>query len=680
MKEQFKKKALLCGSVLLLTLASTYAQNNSNVSVAVAPNSMDPVLVTANRAPTLATNVLADYDYIGPEEIQQAGQTSLVDLLQRQRGVEISNGYGSGGSGASVFLRGTSNSQSIVLIDGVRSDSAFTGGPTWESIPLPLIDHIEIVFGPQSSLYGADAIGGVVQIFTKDGNGPAKVSVSSGYGSYGTSVSDASIYGSTEGEQKIRYSLGVSETLSTGYNTVASNNPFALTAMKTGYVQNGITGKISQEWEKGQVFGFQMLQSRIKTQVPGFNAGDYNNNPTYSACIYGTGPCGAPGPQQAQSNISQMGTYTLFSRNQITDIWKSSLQASISNNNGQIIEGATQYSPAYSPYTNTKQNIYTWQNDISLGSDLLQVLGERRTQSVNTYQYNYNTDYYTTGLPSLFSQTRDTNSAAASYQLKRGSSLANLSIRNDSISGYGPQTTGAIAYGYFLTKQWRANINYGTGFRAPTFNDLYYPGYGNVNLLPEKSKNTELGIHYDTSEYEAHVVAYSNSITNLIQFGQNGCTDYQISNSGGCASNVGYARITGVSFGSAAHLDRWLLKGSIDQQNPENVTSDTTLNKRARTFGNASVEYNYQKWIAGFGGTFSGQRQDVSGTDANTGNSYNGVMGGYSIFNLYSSYEFEKGWTVFGRWNNMFNKQYQLTYGYNPPGSNVFFGVRYAMR
>ena len=671
MKSQLKSSSfgfILCSASLLLSNAAN-AQNINSASVTVNATSLDPILVTANRAPTLANNVLADYDYIGPEEIAQAGQTSLVDLLQRQRGIEITNGLGAGGSGSSVFLRGTSNAQSLVLIDGVRSDSGFNGGPTWETIPLPLIDHIEIIFGPQSSLYGADAIGGVIQIFTKDGNGPAKVSASTGYGTYGTSVSEASIYGSTDGEQKIRYSLGVSETLSTGFNTVAPNNPFGLSAMKTGYVQNGITGKLSQEWSKGQVLGFQMLQSRMNTQMPGFNTFDYF-----------TGPYPLPASaQQTQNAVSQMGVYSVYSKNQITDIWKSSLQASISNNNGQSIQPASTLSPAYSPYTNTKQNIYTWQNDINIGSDLLQLVGERRTQKVNTYQYNYGTDFNFALLPTAFSQTRDTNSVAGSYQLKRGDHLGNLSLRNDSISGYGPQTTGAVSYGYFFTKEWRANINYGTGFRAPTFNDLYYPGYGNPNLLPEKSKNTEAGLHYDTRSYEAHLVAYTNTITNLIQFGSNGCTPSQISQSGGCANNVGVARITGLSFGGVSRIGYFVTKGSIDQQNPENVTQDKLLNKRAQTFGNASFEYNNNKLVAGIGGTFSGQRLDISGTDT-SGNAYNGAMGGYSIFNLYSSYEFEKNWTLFARWNNITDKQYQLTYGYNTMGSNVFAGVRYAMK
>jgi len=665
MKQQFKGNklsALFCSATLIFS-TSAFSQSTGNVSVAVAPNSLDPVLVTANRTPVSASNVLADYDYIGPEEITQAGQTSLVDLLQRQRGVEITNGMGGGGYGSSVYLRGTSNEQSLVLIDGVRTDSGISGGPPWESIPLPLIDHIEIIFGPQSSLYGADAIGGVVQIFTKNGDGPAKVSVSSGYGTYGTSVSDASIYGSTEGEQKIRYSLGVSETLSTGFNTIASNNPFGLTSMKTGYVQNGVTGKLSQEWSKGQVVGFQMLQSRLNSQMPGFNATD-------SGWM-----TGSPSIQQAQNAISQTGVYSVYSKNQITDQWKSNLQASISNNSNQLYQPENANSTTYNPVTNTKQNIYNWQNDIAIGSDLLQLLAERRTQSIVSNQINW----YTTYLPESFSQTRNTNSVAGSYQLKRGDNLANASIRNDSITGYGPQTTGAISYGYFFTKEWRANINYGTGFKAPSFTDLYYPGYGNPNLKAEYSKNTEVGLHYDASMYEAHIVAYTNTISNLIQTspsGYSGCPINQLS----CAVNVGLARITGVSFGGAAYLGNFKLKGSVDQQNPENVTNDTLLLKRARTFGNASVEYNYQKLIAGLGGTFSGQRQDGSNSDPSMGTVYNGVMGGYSIFNLYSSYELEKDWTVFARWNNVLNKQYQLTYGYNPMGSNIFAGIRYAMK
>jgi vitamin B12 transporter len=204
MKQQFNSKQLstiFCAGLLTLSVA-VYAQNNANVSLATSSNTMDPIIVTATRTPTKASNVLADNVYIGAEEIAQAGQTSLVELLQRQRSVEISS-YGGGGATASVFLRGTNNAQSLVLIDGIRIESALYGGATWATIPLSLIDHIEIIFGPQSSLYGADAMGGVIHIFTKKGEGSIQMAASTGYGSYGTSISEASVFGSTGDNQKI---------------------------------------------------------------------------------------------------------------------------------------------------------------------------------------------------------------------------------------------------------------------------------------------------------------------------------------------------------------------------------------------------------------------------------------------------------------------------------------------
>jgi vitamin B12 transporter len=622
----------------------------------MASNSMDPIIVTATRTPAKASDVLADNVYIGPEEIQQAGQTTLVELLQRQKGVTISS-YGTGGSNASVFLRGTTNNQTLVLIDGVRVDDAYNGGANWSAIPLTIVDHIEIIFGPQSSLYGSDAIGGVIQIFTKQGDGPAKVGASIGYGTYGTSISEASIHGSTTGEQKIRYSLAASQTLSMGFNTIAPNNKDGYTANgRTGYVQDSITGRLSQEWGKGQELGLQFLNSRLNNQVPGMDPQEY---------FY----------QQIQNQISQLGTYSLYSKNQVLENWRSLLQASAQTSNALNHAPNTPNNPAYDSTLNQRQNTYTWQNDIAIGTDILQVLAERKTQKVSSNQLDYGTydiNNYPTPLSFLgFSQTRNTNSGAIAYQLKRDANLANFSIRNDSISGYGPQTTGSAAYGYFFTKEWRANINYGTGFRAPTFNDLYYPGYGNPAILPEKSKNTEVGLHYEKARLESHLVIFSNSISNLIQ-ASNSLSCPIGTGAFGCASNVSSAKITGASLSGLAQLSSLNLKASYTQQNPVNEGSNSTLVKQAKQYGNIAGEYIYSKVTTGVGATFSGRRNDYLG-DA-TG------MGAYTLYNLYANYELEKDLSLFVRWNNVFNKNYQLSYGYNTPGSNAFVGLRYAMK
>jgi vitamin B12 transporter len=608
---------------------------SSRVSVASVNSSIDPVIVTATRTPTRANDVLADYVYIGPEEIADAGQSSLVQLLQRQRGVEISSNGGSGAI-ASVFLRGANSGQTLVLIDGVRSQSTNSGSPSWQAIPLSIIDHIEIIFGPQSSLYGSDAIGGVVQIFTKTGEGPIQVGASTGYGTYGTSISDASIYGSTSGDQKIRYSLSATAENAAGFNTIATNNSSHSnynTSQSMGYTRTGAAGKLSQEWSKGQELGLQVFASRNNGQYPVFSSSK---------------PIG--------NQINDVSTYALFSKNQFTDNWKSLLQIAQSYDLGQAL------TPTSNAVTNSRQNIYTWQNDVKVGSDLIQFVAEQKVASVFANSGN-------------LSLSQITNSFAGAYQLKRGSHLGNASIRNDSISGYGPQTTGNLAYGYFFTNQLRANINYGTGFKAPSFYDLYYPVYGVPTLKPEKSKNSEIGLHYEARQYDFHLAAYSNSIANLIQYSGTSppCTTTQINTAPnyGCASNVANAKINGLSLGGTARFDNLSIRGSFDQRNPIDESTRFVLAKRSRQFGNIGAEYKTSKSAFGAEGTFQANRNDYSNT---------GYMGGYAIYNLYGNYEFAKDWTLFGRWNNIFNKDYQLSYGYNTPGSNLFVGVRYAMK
>ena len=648
MKNQFLQKMQIqhrkqtISSLLLISFGvacnplTVFAQNNSSVSVTNSANQLDPIIVTATRTPTRANDVLADYVYIGPEEIADAGQSSITELLQRQRGVEVSN---NGGGVQSVFLRGANSGQTLVLIDGVRTTSVLSGGASWSAIPVQLIDHIEIIFGPQSSLYGSDAIGGVINIFTKKGAGPTQVTASTGYGTYGTSVSQASLFGSTQGDNSISYSVSATAENSAGFNTIAPNSPYKNnynTTNTIGYTKTGGAAQLSQEWAKGQSVGAQVYASRNNNQYP----------------VYGPG-------KVLGNQFNDVSTLALYSKNQITDIWNSNLQIAQSYDSGQAVypsQTPVAWYPAGNPLTNSKQNIYTWQNDINVGPDLLQLIAERRTASV-----------YATGANTL-NLEQSTNSVAAAYQLKRGANLANLSLRNDNITGYGSQNTGGASYGYFFSKELRVNVNYGTGFKAPSFYDLYYPNYGVTTIKPERSQNTEAGIHYETVPYDIHFVVYNNTISNLIQYTSLGCP---VGYSMGCASNVASAKITGASLGGVSRIGDFTLKGSFDQQNPVDQSTGYVLAKRAKQFGNVSVEYKKNASVVGAEGTFQAQRYDYGNT---------GLMNGYGIANLYGSYDFAKDWSLFARWNNIFNKNYQLNYGYVTPGSNVFVGIRYAMK
>lgn len=648
----------ITSSATLLLWAQLVLSQTSVVNV-LPVGDLNPMISTATRVPTPAKDVLADNVYISKEQIQQAAQTTLVELLQQQRGVQVTSS-GGGNAAASVFLRGNANSQSIVLIDGVRTEQSYMGGPTWGNIPLALIDHIEIIYGPQSSIYGSDAIGGVIQVFTKKGEGPIKAGASVGYGSYGTTISDANLYGATDGDKPVHYSLGVTQELSMGYPTVAgvgnngapkyslfSNYP----GTRTGYSKVGATGQLSQVWERGHELGLQFFQSKLNNQVPGL---DYYNN--------------GNGVPTVGQTVGQIGQYSAYSRDQINDVWTSRLQLTTSFENDQTIQAVN------SPI-NSKQNIYTWQNDFKIGQDSLQAVLERRTQSVYAVSYIDPTGAgAANNVPSYLNAQRNINSGALAYSLKRDANLLNLSARRDYFTGWGAQNTGNAAYGYFLTDNLRTNVSYGTGFRAPDISSLYLADYGNPSLLPEKSKNTEGGVYYESKNMDANVVVYNNTVQNLIAYASTSppCTNAQINAppNYGCATNVGLSKISGVSLGSTARLSDYSVKGSFDQMNPINQLTGSVLALRARQTGNLEFGYQSGLWQATINGTAVGRRYD----------SGNRALGGYSIFNAYSSYNLSKDWSLFGRVNNIFNKYYQMNYGWNAPGVSVFFGARYAMQ
>jgi vitamin B12 transporter len=602
----------------------SFAQTTDNTSA-------QTIVVTATRTPEAPRDVLSDNIVITAEEIQQSGQTNLVDLLQQKRGVEITT-TGGPGTTASVFIRGAANEQSIVLIDGMRVGSSTSGGATWENIPLSQIDHIEIVYGPLSSLYGADAMGGVVQIFTKQGEGAFHSSVTVGYGSYDTRTVDASVAGSSGGDMKIHYAFDVARDESTGFPATTPNaGPYSYNPNKDGYDKDSVSGQLSMDAGKGHTVGLSFLQTTNNAQ--------FDQDPVFVDHL-----------------IENLNNYTLYSRDQFLPGWSSLLQLAQSEDKASNTNGADEPNSIF----DTTQSIFSWQNDIALGPNMLQIIVERREEKVDTN---------TAGLGG----ERDTNSLAASYQWKSGNQLAVVSLRDDDSNQFGSQTTGSLAYGYHFTSALRANASLGTSFRAPTFNELYYPGYGIASDKPEKGKNAEIGLYYDDGVSQLSAAYYHNRITDLLVYAPV-CPIEVDSHPFGCAYNVDHAVLSGVTLGAKTKLDNFTLHGSLDFQDPRDETTDTILARRARQHGSVGVDYHEGKIQAGVDSVFSGKRSDVDY------NSNPVVLGGYGLLNLHANYDLSDDWTLFARWNNVLNRSYELAYGYATPGSNLFVGLRYGFK
>ncbi|MFZ6720709.1 TonB-dependent receptor domain-containing protein [Undibacterium sp. Ji49W] len=615
---------------LALSLALAAAFPSSTVfAQTAAVSAASSVVITAGRQAQAAKDVLADNVVITAEDIAKSGAASIVDLLQQQRGIEITRNGGPGTS-SSVFLRGGNNAQNVVLIDGVRIGSSTTGGASWSSIPLSQIDRIEVVYGPLSSLYGADAMGGVIQIFTKKGTGVITPTVSAGLGSYGTRKLQAGLFGSVA--SNISLSLNAGHEESDGFSATKPGVGSSYNADKDGYKMDSFNGRLVWEISKGFELGASVLHSR--------------NDAQYDS-----------GAAKDDHNIGTLETIAIFGRGKFTDDWSASLQYAQTADKG--------FSTGFgSSQIDTRQNSVSFQNDIRIGKDVLQLIAETREENVDSVSSGVATE-------GINGAKRTTNSFAASYVFKQDAHLASASIRNDRSSQYGSNTTGSVAYGYRFTDALRVNASYGTSFRAPTFNELYYPGYGVASNKPEKAKNAEVGVYFEQGDTQLSAVYYQNKATDLL-VSTNVCPVEKATHQFGCAYNVNKATLSGLTVGGTTRFADLTLRASIDIQDPKDDTTGKRLARRSKQHGTLAAEYAFSNAKVGVETIYSGDRFDDA---ANTRK-----LGSYNLLNLYATYEVAKNTTVLARWNNALNKDYELARNYATAGSNVFVGVNYGFK
>lgn len=595
-------------------------------SQTVRDQNLEPVIVTASRTEQKIRDVLNDTIVITAEEIAQSGQTSLIELLQQKRGIEIARNGGAG-TVASVFIRGANSNQMVLLIDGVRSVSSTSGAPDWSVIPLSQIDRIELVLGPLSSMYGADAVGGVIQVFTKKGDGSPRLVFSAGAGTYGEKVVTAGVSGSTGGDHAFRYSINASTEEAKGFSATLPHVSFGYNPDKDGYSKRSMAGQFSLDLAQGHEIGFRFLNS--------LNEAAYDNG----ASTYN------------DHAVSEANAYSIYSRNQLTKNWTSLFQVSRSYTN------SLDYKQSGLTQNNSKQDTFSWQNDIKIGSDLLQLIAERREEKVKSTN---------TGL----GRERTNDSFSAAYQAKRGAHLASAALRFDDNSDYGSHVTGSVGYGYVITDALRAATSYGTSFRAPTYADLYVPWGGIASNKPEKGKNAEVGLYYDNGTSTVNAVYYRNRVKDLLLW-TNTCP--VPGNPFGCTTNVDDALLTGISLGASSKIaNNFTLHASLDVQDPRDKTTDKLLARRAKYHGVMGIDYVASGLTTGADIVFSDYRFDNA---ANTDR-----LGGYALLNLRATYDLGNNWQVFGRWNNVLDKSYELAKGYQTPSSNVFVGVRYGFK
>lgn len=232
-----------------------------------------------------------------------------------------------------------------------------------------------------------------------------------------------------------------------------------------------------------------------------------------------------------------------------------------------------------------------------------------------------------------------------------------------------------MGYGYFLTPTVRATASWGTAFQAPTFNQLYYPGYGNPSLSPTRSQNTEAGLRYDDGTHRAGVMYYYNNVKNLIV--SNPTNNY-------LPENIGQSVIQGVTTTYGGKVYGLDINGSVDYQNPINKQTNQILTYHPQAFGSLTIQKKMDWWNLG-GQYQASASQQTSDPSVGPGSSSNRTLGGYGLFNMFGSIDVYKDVSLFARANNIFDRQYTTAYNssggyYRTPGANFFVGLRFQQK
>lgn len=592
------------------------------IAVAQQPPSVHPggeTIVTATRLAQPVTAALRNVTIITAEEIERSGQSTLAQVLQQLGGLEMVSSGGHGNS-AAILMRGANAAHTLVLVDGIRLQSATVGTTAFENIPLAQIERIEIVPGPVSSVYGADAIGGVIQIFTRSGRTAPRADATVSVGTQATRSLKATASGSW-GDTDATLSAGHFRT--DNFNVTRPGISFGrFNPDLDPYRNTSLSGKLAHRFSAAHELGASVF----------FSDGDasFDN-----------------GPGADHRTGQKLSAYSVHSRNRFLPAWESLLRLGASRDDsvssGDAFQGAFK----------TDQTQSTWQNTFTLAKGASLVAGvEHLVQEVAT--------------TTAYSVTRRTiTSAFAGFNGDYGNHGVQASVRRDDNSQYGAPATGSVAYGYRITPRVRVRGSYGTAFHAPSFNDLYFPGFGNPDLAPERSRNREAGIDYQAAGHRFTATYFDNRITDLIQFVFDPVTFE------GRPENVARARIRGTEISYAGSIAATQMRAKLTLQDPEAQPSGLLLQRRAKRHGSIAAWRALGAWRVGAEMVASGERFD-SPIEAPASR-----LAGYAIFNLSVGRRITPEWSVDLRWNNVGDRDYELIKGFNTAGSNALLSVRW---
>lgn len=643
--------------VLALTILSIdlLSQENNEKEKQTPPLQYE-VVVTATRLETPAKEIASSVTVITRERLEQSKKATVIEALQEVLGVSIVQN-GPPGAAASVFLRGANSEHTLILMDGVELNDPISPSRSFDLAHLTLdnIERIEILRGPQSTLYGSDALGGVVHIITKKGQGKPKFSLSSVAGSYGTIITSAGINGSTE---RMQYSLGTSYFRSDGFSAASAN--YEGNEEKDGYRNLRIWGRLG--FRLSDNLDVDLILRTLNTQIDIDNAGgaqgdDPNNVQDYNALFIKT----------------QIRNLMLNNR------WELKLGLSLVDYDRQHENPTDEAHLLDSENGFFKSKLFKidWQNNLFLHETNTFTLGIDYQQEQGESEYN--SDGIWGPFSSIFPSRR---AHVTGFYLQDQIRLADrffatLGLRLDDHSQFGSSVTYRLAPAFFIeATQTKFRATYGTAFKSPSLYQLYAPGtflgpIGNTGLNPEKSIGWDIGVEQQllSGKVLLAVTYFYNDYKDLINF--HFLQGYL---------NIGKAESKGTEILIQARpFDDMSFNATYTRTEAKDKDTDTYLLRRPKDKFTANLNYNFLKKGNLHLSLISIGERDDEYYDFLTWVPTRETLPGYSLLNAAASFNFTSSFQIFCRLDNILNKEYEMIKGYGTPGFSVYGGVNFSL-
>ena len=606
-----------CGTVALaaalgITTPGAFAQSG--------PPSLQEVTVTATRTESRVSEAVAEVTVLDREDIERATGRTLSELLAQQPGVQISTNGGLGKT-SGVFIRGLEARHTLLLVDGVRLSSATVGTPSFDNLPLGMIERIEIVRGPLSSLYGSDAVGGVVQVFTRRAQAGLVPNASVTLGSHRFGQLGGGVaFGEGPWDGAVQF-------VHTRTNGFSATNPKArfgsYNADDDGFRQTAGSLRLGYQFSPDWRVDALMLESDGETQ-------------------YDDGP-GADARAKLRNAVQ-----SVAASGRLTSIWTTRVSLARSTDVYDTIATASAFTPLGA--TKTEQTQISWENTFVTPIGRLLALAERLDQTVSRPQQPYSVS------------DRTINGVALGLSGEAQGHAWQGGVRRDENSQFGGQTTGSLGYGYAITPAWRLGVSYGTSFVAPSFNQLYFPGFGTPTLLPEEGKHGELSVRWTGGAQTVRAAWVDNRIRGYITAGPQ-------------PVNVPKTEIDGLVMSWEGRWSGWVAGASYEHLDPRNVTEGSAtygrqLIRRAKDAVRAQADWLFGAYsVGGTVSAFSERYEDAANTLK---------LSGFATLDLRADWRYDRAWTVGMRLNNLADKAYETAYGFNQPGRELYVTLRWS--